>query len=102
MWYEKLIRIQNSTLTRLNIAVVHIQRKDYEKASSLLLEIDPLDLEQRAYLYYGTWAEFYTERTEYSKALTSLEEAIKLVHNEAEKNYLTKKKEALVKLMKDH
>lgn len=95
MWYEKLAEIQPAAITMLNIAVVHIQRKDYQKASDILLEQDPLDLEQRGYLYYGTWAELYLHQGEYHKAIKSLEEAIRLVNNDAEKCYLTKKKAAL-------
>lgn len=99
MWYERLAKIQSSAFTQLNIAMVQIQRKQYEEASKILLETDPLDLEQRAYLYYGTWAEYYKERAEYDKALNSLEEAIKLVNNEAEKNYLVRKKNTLISLL---
>ncbi len=95
MWYEKLVEIQPSTFTKLNIAIVQIQRKEYELASNLLVDIDPLDLEQRAYLYYGAWAEYYNEQREFTKALTSLKQAIKLVNNDAEKNYLIKKKDVL-------
>ncbi|MEL6562634.1 MAG: sigma-70 family RNA polymerase sigma factor [Bacteroidota bacterium] len=95
MWYERLIEIQPATITALNIAVVHIQRKDFAKADKLLVEMDPLDLEQRAYLYYGAWAELYTQQKVYDKAIKSLNEAIRLVNNDAEKSYLLKKKRTL-------
>lgn len=99
MWYERLVAIQPAAITMLNIAVVHIQRKDYQKASNLLVELDPLDLEQRAYLYYGAWAELFTHQKAYAKAIKSLEEAIGLVNNEAEKSYLISKKALLTELI---
>ncbi|MGB3467048.1 MAG: DUF6596 domain-containing protein, partial [Cyclobacteriaceae bacterium] len=97
MWYERLLAIQPSVFTRLNIATVQIQRKNYAEAESILLKIDPSDLQQRAYLYYGARAELYSATKKDKEALASLEAAINLVSNEAEKEYLLSKKEALTR-----
>ena len=95
MWYERLASLQSTPFTRLNIAMVHIQLKAFEKASDLLVEIDPLSLEQRSYLYYGAWAEYYIGQGAFDKALKSLDTAIEHVSSSAEKNYLLKKRAEL-------
>jgi len=96
MWYERLAELQQSAFTSLSIAMVHIQRKDYAAASEILVEIDPNELEQRAYLYYGAWAEYYSEKKEWEKAIKSIDSALNIVNNESEKRYLQKKKEAML------
>ncbi|MEL7145938.1 MAG: sigma-70 family RNA polymerase sigma factor [Bacteroidota bacterium] len=94
-WYECLAALQPSVFTSLNIAMVYIQLQEFTKASDLLVEIDPLALEQRSYLYYGAWAEFYIQTDEPAKAQKSLDAAIAHVNNIAEKDYLKKKKATL-------
>lgn len=95
MWSERLAAIQPSAFTSLNIAMVHIQLAQFETASNMLVEIDPMSLEQRAYLYYGAWAEYYTKTGEMRKAIKSLDTAIAHVSNIAEKNYLIRKKKEI-------
>lgn len=95
MWYERLHEREPSAINCLNRVVVHIQRKDFTAAEQLLKQVAPHELEQRAYLYYGTYAEFYKQNGQISEALLSLEKAIELVNNEAELKYLQRKKAEL-------
>ncbi len=96
MWYERLYEMQASPFTLLNLVVVQLQRGEYDIASELLEKVDPNELEQRAYLYYGSLAEFFIKKGEGERAIESINTALKLVVNDAERNYLLKKK-ALIK-----
>lgn len=91
-WYEKLYTLQPSPFTLLNMAIVQMQKKDFEKAHQLLKKVNPAELEQRAYLYYGSYAEYFVLKGETKKALNSIDEALALVKNEAERQFLLKKK----------
>jgi len=95
-WYEQLYKIQASPFNLLNRAMVQIQRTNYQDAFSLLQQIDPKDLEQRAYLYYGAYAEYFALTGEIQQALKSLDTALTLVKNEAERQFLLKKKGELM------
>ena len=91
-WYERLHELQPSPFNLLNQAIVQLQRKDYSAVFTLLEQINPKDLEQRAYLYYGTYAEFHLTKKQKKKALEYMETALKLVKNESERQFLLKKK----------
>ncbi len=92
LWYKNLYQIQPSAITALHMAIVQIQLKNFEAASQLLIDTQPVDLGQRAYLYYGVQGEFYKEKGEHEKATSCLDLALSVVQNEAEKNYLLRKK----------
>ena len=92
MWYEQLYELQASPVTLLNIAVVQLQRGAFELADQILQKIDPGELEQRAYLYYGALAEYFINKNQSEQAIESINTALKLVVNDAERNYLMKKK----------
>lgn len=98
-WYEHLHELEPSSINILNRVVVQIQRKDFEAAENLLKQVDPSSLEQRIYLYYGSYSEFYKQKSEISAALLSIEKAIAFVSNEAERKYLLKKKAELLELV---
>ncbi len=91
-WYKRLHELQPSPFNFLNQAIVQLQRKDYTAVLALLKQIDPKDLEQRAYLYYGTYAEFHLAKKHKKQALEYMEAALKLVKNESERQFLLKKK----------
>ena len=95
MWSEQLYEIQPSPIASLQMAVVQLQRDKMEEARDLLMSIQPNDLEQRAYLYYGFLAEYYRKNGEKKKAVESLEVAILKAGNQAEKKYLEKKKNSI-------
>lgn len=99
-YYNQLYDLQPTVFNLLNIAFVKMQLGKLEEAFELLMTFHPKDLEQRAYLYYGAIAEYHILKDEKSKAINSLEEALKLVENEAEKTYLEKKKERITKGLK--
>lgn len=92
MWYNKLYQMQPSAITALHIAIVQIQLQNYKEANQLLINIEPASLGKRAYLYYGVMAENYKKQNKIEKALLSLELAINIVVNNAEREYLIKKK----------
>ncbi len=77
----------------LNIAVVQLQRNDFPAAHTILEQIEPAALEQRAYLYYGTYAEYFYQIKKTAQAVDYLEKAINLTKNDAELEYLIKRKE---------
>lgn len=92
MWYQKLYELQPSPLSLLNIAIVHLQKKEFEDVYNILEKINPEDLEQRAYLYYGSYAEYFVGKGAIQKALNSIDHALQLVRNKAEQEYLLKKR----------
>lgn len=91
-WYEQLYHIQPSPFNLLNLAMVQLQRADYTTALKLLQQINPKDLEQRAYLYYGSYSEYFVLTGKAKKALENIDTALQLVRNEAERQFLLKKK----------
>jgi len=95
MWCERLYEIQPSPIASLQMAVVQLQRDKMDEARDLLMGIQPDDLAQRAYLYYGFLAEYYRKNGEKERAIESLEIAISKVGNQAEKEYLEKKKTSI-------
>ena len=96
LWYQRLAELQPSPFTSLNIVIVELQRENFKTAHELLLEIDPAELEQRGYLYYGTWAEYYIKTDQKEEAVSSIDSALKMVINDAERNYLLKKKDSIL------
>ncbi len=91
-WYKKLYELQPSAFNLLNLAMVQLQRADYQTALELLQQINPRDLEQRAYLYYGSYSEYFVLTGKTKKALLHIDTALQLVRNEAERQFLLKKK----------
>lgn len=92
MWYEKLYELQPSPFTLLNMAIVLLQLKKYEKSYHLLQDINPTELEQRAYLYYCTLSEYHNLTSNHNDALTCMEKALELTTNDSEKKHLKKKR----------
>ncbi len=92
LWYEQLDKLEHLPFNLLNMAVVQLQRRDLDAVKNLLESIQPNLLEQRAYLYYGTYAEYAHQVGNREQALTFIDEAIALVENEAELSYLKRKK----------
>jgi len=91
-WYEQLYQLQPSPFNLLNRAMVQLQRAKFKEALGLLKQINPKDLEQRAYLFHGSYAEYFVLTGEVKKALKSIDTALELVKNEAERQFLLKKK----------
>lgn len=91
-WCQQLYALQPAPITLLNMAVVEMQRENLDAVKELLDSIDPVTLEQRAYLYFGSYAEYFLKKKAYKKALAEIEKALETVRNDAERNYLLKKK----------
>ena len=98
-WYQYLNQLQPMPTHLLTMAVVCIQNNDLEKAKNYLEELNPEHFSQRAYLYYGTLADYYTATNQLKKAIINIDLALETVTNSQEKEYLQKKKEALLKAM---
>lgn len=96
MWHEQLYALQATPITLLNMAIIQLERNAYKEAHTLLEKIDPKTLAQRTYLYYGAYAEYFIKKRQIVKAIYNLDIALKLVQNEAEKQYLMKKKASLL------
>lgn len=97
MWYTKLQEIQPSTFNLLHIAIVKLQLCNLEGTKQLLDTLPISDLEQRQYLYYGCYAEYYVKSEDLKLAIPYLDKAISKTSNNQERAYLQKKKKALEK-----
>jgi len=93
--YQKLQQLQPSHLHLLNIATVKLQLNKFESVSKILESLAEVDLGQRAYLYYGCYAEYFERRGDTILAIIYLNKAIAKTSNSLEKNYLKKKMEKL-------
>lgn len=94
-YYELLHGMQGDNMTALNIAMIFIQLGENENARATLDDINPLELEQRAYLYYGVEAEYFKNIGKNEKAIMALDEALSKVSNVSERDYLLKKREEI-------
>ena len=94
-WYTKLYQLQASAFTQLNMAIVNLQLNQFETTQQLLTSIRVEDLEQRAYLYYGCYAEYYAKKNDAVLAISYLDKAIHKTPNTLEKDYLKKRKAEL-------
>jgi RNA polymerase sigma-70 factor (ECF subfamily) len=97
-WYEALYSLQPMPSHILTMAVICIQSKDYKQAEIYFKQLQPEDLEQRAYLYYAAKADYYAETKDLKKALQNINKALELVTNTLEKEYLQKKRLAWLSL----
>ena len=97
-WYQCMFELQPLPIYLLTMAVVCIQKADYSTAKAYLDQIQPAQLNQRAYLFYGAMADYHLGLNENKKAIDQLEIALKSVQNKQEKDYLLRKKQQLVNL----
>ncbi len=93
--YQNLQQLQPNNLNLLNIASVKLQLNKLEAALKILKSLDEVDLGQRAYLYFGCYAEYYEQSGEIMLAISNLEKAIAKTTNGLEITYLQKKMEKL-------
>lgn len=100
-WYQCLQTLQPMPSHLLTMAVICLQTKDYKLAKGYLTQLKPEDFEQRAYLYYGTLADFYDATLQPKQALKHLDLALNSVNNDLEKAYLLKKKRLLQSKKRD-
>lgn len=93
--YNELQRLQPNTFSLLNIAIVNLQLNNFEEVKNILETLPISDLEQREYLYYGCYAEYYAKRNDFILAISYLDTAVLKTTNSLEKAYLLKKKAQL-------
>jgi len=97
-----LQEIEPNSFNLLNIAIVQLQLRNFDMAKRLLDRLPIADLEQREYLYYGCYAEYYAKRQDLILAISYLEMAIGKTSNKQERAYLQKKKLGLANRLKAH
>lgn len=91
LYYQALHKLSPSPLILLNLAIISIQLEDFESAEKFIEQVNPDHLKQRSYLYHGTRAEVCIAQAHYKEAEGQLEEAILLVGNDRERDYMEKK-----------
>lgn len=91
-WYEALYNLQPMPSHVLTMAVICVQNKAYKKADSYFKQLQPQDLEQRAYLYHAAKSDYYSVINDITNALKSIDKALQTVTNSLEKDFLLKKK----------
>ncbi|SFR58379.1 RNA polymerase sigma factor [Maribacter stanieri] len=92
-WYEQLYTFEPNMFTLLNHATVCLQLTDFEKTHQLLKIVDVAELGQRAYLYYGCYAEYYINKGEKELAISFLDKALLETSNSLERNFLMKRRD---------
>ena len=94
-WYQYLYKLQPTASHLLTMAVVCLQSKNYIKANYYFEQLNPKDLEQRAYLYYSAKSDYFAAVKNKSKAINFIDIALEKVTNTLEKEFLEKKKIAI-------
>ncbi len=89
---QQLYELEGSAYILLNMAILHLEKRNYDKAKQLLTSIDPGQLESRAYLYYATYAEYEFALNHQTKAKAYMDKAIAMTENKYEKAFLNKEK----------
>jgi len=95
--YSQMQALQPSDFSLLNMAIVYLQLNNLHSAKQMLESIAIANLEQRAYLFYGCYAEYHHKKGNLKKAISYLNSAISMTTNRLEKAYLLKKKQHLEK-----
>lgn len=91
-YYKAMYTLMPSTHILLANASIHLQMDKPELAKAELDNINPKNLAQRSYLYYGCLADYHYKTDNIKDACTSIEIAIQMCPNILEKQYLEKKK----------
>lgn len=95
-WYKSLYEINPSPTLLLSMAVVCLQSENYIKANFYFDQIIPDELTQRSYLFYGAKADYFRKLHRKKEALENIEIALLKVTNSLEKEFLEKKKTAIL------
>ena len=94
-WYKCLYELNPTTSLLLTMAVVCLQNENYLKANYYFEQINPNDLAQRAYLFYGAKADYFSKINKKKEALKFIDLALEKVTNKLEREFLEKKKLSL-------
>lgn len=90
--YHQLYDLEGSSYILLNIAILHLEKRNYPQAKQFLTQVDPRELERRAYLYFATFAEYEFAVNNRTAATNYMEKAIDLTENKYEKAFLNREK----------
>ena len=90
--YGHLYDFDKSRYVLLNMAVLHLQKRNYPQAKQLLSDINPDELEGRTYLYYAAIAEYEFATHNRSQGIKNIERAIEMTDNTYEKAFLIREK----------
>lgn len=93
--YERLHTEHPSDSNLLNMAIVHLQMNNLTQAKHLLDTIQQKNLEQRTYLLYGCYSDYYLKLGDKQQAINFLDKAISITSNALEKQYLRRKRSEL-------
>lgn len=94
-YYDEMYKLLPSDNILLSKAISYLQLKNPESAKAELDKITINELNQRAYLYYGTCAEYYSLKGETENALAAINSAIESCRNVLEIRYLQARKKLL-------
>ncbi len=94
--YKKLYKFQPSDATLLNMAIVYMKLKQMPAAKKKLDSISIHKLQQRSYLLYGCYAEYYQQTNNKKLALEAYNTAILQCPNSLEKKYIEDKRAKLL------
>jgi RNA polymerase sigma-70 factor (ECF subfamily) len=94
-WYKCLYELEPSVYHLLTMAVVCLQQENYLKANYYFEKINPEDLAQRSYLFYGAKADYFTKVKNKKDAIIHINIALEKVTNNLEKEFLEKKKKSI-------
>ncbi len=92
-YYQEMFDHSPSAHVQLSKAITYLHLDDLENAKKTLDNIDPARLNQRNYLLFGTYAEYYVKTGNIAEALEELHKALGACQSKIEHRYL-KKKEA--------
>ena len=90
--HSHLYEIDKSLYTLLNMAVIHLQKRNHSRAKQLLSDINPDELEGRAYLYYAACADFEFATNNKVKGIENFERAFAMTDNTYEQEFLNREK----------
>ncbi len=90
--YQRLEVIHPSPINTLNQSIVLLQLNRDQAAFQKLSSIRPQELEQRAYLFHAAMADYYLKTGRLSQSIAQIDQALEMVQNTSEKNYLVRKR----------
>ena len=90
--YHQLYELEGASYILLNMAILHLEKRNYTQAKQFLTRVDPKDLQRRAYLYFATYAEYEFAVNNQTTAKEYMDKAIDMTENKYEKAFLNREK----------
>ncbi len=95
-YYDRILESMDSVHILLSKIVALLHAGKLDTAKMLLDDIVPAGLNQRLYLLYGTYAEYYIFREQFDKAVAYLNKALENCAHKAEQEYIRNKRSSLL------